>query len=117
MIPAPLLFHCAKTVSEPHPVALLFERKQIPRIVVTIRNSRKPIDRLEPISLPWAQGVVCSNHTAPTNLFNRLDPNNTRVMALCTHECTRWGSSAGSPTFRYDDHTPIRNYFSGAFRL
>jgi hypothetical protein len=36
----PLLFHCAKTVSEPdpfHPMDLLVERKQIPRIVVTIR--------------------------------------------------------------------------------
>ncbi len=46
---------------------LLFERKQIPRIVVTIRNSRNSIDRLEPISLPWAQGVGRSNRPAPTN--------------------------------------------------
>jgi hypothetical protein len=55
----PLIFRCAKTVSEPdpfHPMNLLFERKQISRIVVTIKNSRKPIDRLEPISFPWAQG-------------------------------------------------------------
>ena len=40
----PLLFHCAKTVSEPdpfYPMNLPFERKQIPRIVGTIRNSRK----------------------------------------------------------------------------
>ncbi len=46
---------------------LLFERKQIPRIVVNVRNSQKPIDRLEPISLPWAQGVGRSNRPAPTN--------------------------------------------------
>lgn len=37
-------------------MTVFFERTQIPRIVVTIRNSRKPIDRLKPISLPWAQG-------------------------------------------------------------
>src|SRR5581483_10339117 len=70
MVPStPLLPHCAKTVSEPHPfhpMTLLFERKQIPRIVVTIRNSRNSIDRLEPISLPWAQGVGRSNRPAPT---------------------------------------------------
>src|SRR5581483_802623 len=72
MVPStPLLPHCAKTVSEPHPfhpMTLLFERKQIPRIVVTIRNSRNSIDRLEPISLPWAQGVGRSNRPAPTKL-------------------------------------------------
>ena len=64
-----LLFHCAKTVSERdpfHPMNLPFERKQIPRIVVTIRNSRKPTEPLEPISLPWAQGVGRSNRPAPT---------------------------------------------------
>ena len=68
-LPAPLLFHCAKTVSEPDPfdpMNLLVERKQIPRIVVTIRNSRKPTEPLEPISLPWARGVGRSNRPAPT---------------------------------------------------
>jgi len=62
-------------VSEPHPlhpVNLLFERKQIPRIVVTIRNSRKPTEPVEPISLAWAQGVGRSNRPAPTILFNHL---------------------------------------------
>jgi hypothetical protein len=67
---APLLFHCAKTVSELdpfHPMNLLLERKQIPRIVVNVRTSRKPMEPLEPISLPWAQGVGRSNRPAPTN--------------------------------------------------
>src|SRR5215469_3279294 len=45
---------------------LLIERKQISRIVVTIKNSRNSIDSLEPISLPWAQGVGRSNRPAPT---------------------------------------------------
>ena len=53
---------------------LLFERKQIPRIVVTIRNSRKPIDSLEPISLPWAQGIGRSNRPAPTKVVNSHIP-------------------------------------------
>jgi len=71
----PLLPDCAKTVSEPdphHPTTLLFERKQIPRIVVTIRNSRNSIDHPEPISLPWAQGVGRSNRPAPTNRISGL---------------------------------------------
>jgi len=37
----PLLFDCAKTVSEFHlrePLGLLFERKQIPQIVVNVRS-------------------------------------------------------------------------------
>jgi hypothetical protein len=50
---------------------LLVERKQIPRIVGTIRNSRKAIDHLEPISLPWAQGVGRSNRPAPTTRISR----------------------------------------------
>ena len=58
---ASLPFHCAKTVSELdpfHPTNLLFERKQIAQIIVTIRNSRNSIDRLEPISLPCAQRLA-----------------------------------------------------------
>jgi hypothetical protein len=38
---APLLFGCAKTVSECHllePLGFLFERKQIPQIVVNARS-------------------------------------------------------------------------------
>jgi hypothetical protein len=38
----PLLLRCAKTVSNSmsfHPMSLFFERMQIPRIVVNIRNS------------------------------------------------------------------------------
>ncbi len=65
-----LLFYCAKTVSELdlfEPLGLPFERKQIPRIVVNVRIQRKTTELLEATSLPWAQGVVCSNHTAPTN--------------------------------------------------
>ena len=54
-----LLFRCAKTVSEPdlfHPPGFLADRRQIPRIVVNVGNLRKPMEYLEPISLPWAQG-------------------------------------------------------------
>jgi len=63
---ASLPFHCAKTVSELdpfHPTNLLFERKQIAQIIVTIRNSRNSIDRLEPISLPCAQRLA--SHPRP----------------------------------------------------
>jgi hypothetical protein len=41
---SPYFFHCARTVSKPHlfdPWNFRFERKQIPRFVVNIRNSRK----------------------------------------------------------------------------
>lgn len=55
---APLLFCCAKTVSELHllePPGLLFERKQIPQIIVNVRNSRKATEPLETTRVPWAQ--------------------------------------------------------------
>ncbi len=48
---------CAKTVSERHlfeELGLLFERKQIPQIVVNIRISRNPMEPLEATKLPWA---------------------------------------------------------------
>jgi hypothetical protein len=65
----PLLFRCAKTVSELDllkSLELLFERKQIPRIIVNIRNSRKTMEPLEAAWLPWAQEVAGSNPVAPT---------------------------------------------------
>jgi hypothetical protein len=65
-----LLFGCAKTVSELHlfePLRLLFERKQIPQIVVIVRISQKTTEPLEGTQLPWAQGVGRSNRPAPTN--------------------------------------------------
>ena len=88
-------FHCAKTVPELdpfHPKTFLFERKQIPRIVVIIRNSRQPREPLEPISLPWAQGVRGSNPRAPT--ITRLFLNSLRDSIfhrsrnLCALVCT-----------------------------
>ncbi len=51
-------FGCARTVSEPHvvdPLGLLFERKQIPQIVVNVRIQRKTMEPLEATKLPWAQ--------------------------------------------------------------
>jgi hypothetical protein len=54
----PLLFICAKTVSELDLfvlLGLLFERKQIPQIVVNIRIQRKAMEPLEATRLPWAQ--------------------------------------------------------------
>jgi len=66
----PLLFKCAKTVSELHLFQLLglpFERKQIPQIVVNVRTSRQTTEPLETTRLPWAQGVGRSNRPAPTN--------------------------------------------------
>ena len=59
----PLLFRCAKTVSELDllkSLELLFERKQIPRIVVNIRNSRKTMEPLEATWLPYKQEVHSS---------------------------------------------------------
>lgn len=53
-----LRFCCAETVSGLHQfevLALLFERKQIPQIIVNIRISRKPMEPLEARRLPWAQ--------------------------------------------------------------
>ena len=55
----PLLFVCAKTVSEGHlfqPRSLLIERKQIPQIVVIAGTLRKPMAPLEITRLPWAHG-------------------------------------------------------------
>ena len=69
----PLLFSCAKTVFESHlfqPKGLLFERKQIPQIVVIVRIQRKTMEPLEQTTVPWAQGVGRSNRPAPTKLNN-----------------------------------------------
>jgi hypothetical protein len=69
MLVTPLLFLCAKTVSELHlfvPLRLLLERKPIPQIVVNVRTSRKTTEPLEATSVPWAQGVGRSNRPAPT---------------------------------------------------
>jgi hypothetical protein len=55
---ARLLFRCAKTVSELllfEVLGLLFERKQIPQIVVIVRISRKTMDPLEATRLPTRQ--------------------------------------------------------------
>jgi hypothetical protein len=71
----PLLFNCARTVPEPHllhPWNLRFERKQIPRIVVNIRNCRSAMEPLEAARLPWAQGVGRSNRPTPTKRINRF---------------------------------------------
>ena len=54
----PQRFTCAKTVSELllfEVLGLLFERKQIPQIVVNVRIQRKPTEPLEATRLPWAQ--------------------------------------------------------------
>ncbi len=48
----------------------LVSEEQIPQIVVSVRNSRKTMEPLEPASLPWAQGVGRSNRPAPTNRIN-----------------------------------------------
>src|ERR1035441_392298 len=56
---APLLLSCATTVSELHAfqsLELLFERKQIPRIVVNFSSLRKTTEPLEITRVPWAQG-------------------------------------------------------------
>ena len=53
----PQRFTCAKTVSELllfEVLGLLFERKQIPQIVVNIRISRKAMEPMEAAKLPWA---------------------------------------------------------------
>ena len=65
----PLLFRCAKTVSESHlfqPKGLPFERKHIPQIVVIVRIQRYTMEPLEQTTVPWAQGVGRSNRPAPT---------------------------------------------------
>ena len=72
-----LLFNCAKTVSEPDLLkrpGLLFERKQIPQIIVNVRNSRTATEPLETTRVPWAQGVGRSNRPAPTNRMRKLEP-------------------------------------------
>jgi hypothetical protein len=71
-----LLFNCAKTVSESHlfqPPGLLFERKQIPQIVVIVRIQRKTMEPLEQTTVPWAQGVGRSNRPDPTKRFKILE--------------------------------------------
>ena len=50
-------------------LGLLFERKQIPQIVVNVRIQRKTMEPLEATRLPWAQGVGRSNRPAPTKFF------------------------------------------------
>src|SRR6516225_487664 len=69
------VYGCAKTVSELHlfeRLGLLFERKQVPQIVVNVGNSRKRMEPLEAARLPWAQGVGRSNRPAPTNKINAI---------------------------------------------
>jgi hypothetical protein len=66
---APLFFGCATTVSELHPfrsLGLLFERKQIPQIVVNVRTLRKTTEPLEATLLPYKQEVRGSSPRAPT---------------------------------------------------
>lgn len=68
-----LFFGCARTVSEPDlfkRLRLLFERKQIPRIVVNIRNSRKTMEPLEATRLPYKQEVAGSIPAPPTKNHN-----------------------------------------------
>jgi hypothetical protein len=52
---------CAETVSKLHlfeVLGLLFERKQIPQIVVIVRIQRKTMEPLEQTTVPWAQGTA-----------------------------------------------------------
>jgi hypothetical protein len=68
----PLLFACAKTVSEGHlfqPRSLLVERKQIPQIVVIVGTWRKPMAPLEITRLPWAQGGRAFKSPRPDQCF------------------------------------------------
>jgi hypothetical protein len=81
----PLPFCCAKTVSEPDllkPPELRFERKQIPRIVVNIRNNRKAMEPLEATKLPWAQ-LRASREYRWTSLATRqfAGPADTKILA------------------------------------
>jgi hypothetical protein len=85
MVVTPLLFRCAKTVSELHlfaPLRLLLERKPIPQIVVNVRTSRKTTEPLEATSVPWAQGVGRSNRPAPTNRINQIRPPKVRSQSF-----------------------------------
>jgi len=55
-----LLSGCAKTVSELHLFQLprlLFERKQIPQIVVNTRTLQETMEPLEATALPWAHVI------------------------------------------------------------
>ncbi len=45
---------------------MLFERKQIPQIVVIVRNSRKTMESLEPMTVLHTQEVTGSSPVAPT---------------------------------------------------
>jgi hypothetical protein len=56
------------------PPGFLIERKQIPQIVEIVRNSREPMELLEPARPPWAQGVGSSNLPAPTNRIKEIRP-------------------------------------------
>ena len=58
--------NCVRTPSILNRLGLLFERKQIPQIVVNVRNWRKTMEPLEITRVPWAQGVGRSNRPAPT---------------------------------------------------
>jgi hypothetical protein len=45
---------------------LLLSEKQIPQVVVNIKNGQYRMEPLEVIPIPWAQGVGRSNRPAPT---------------------------------------------------
>ena len=86
----PLLFRCAKTVSEPdpfHPKTLLLERKQIPRIVVTIRNSRKKHRPPGTDCAPLGAGVGRSNRPAQTNRISSLGSSGRMEKGPCDVVC------------------------------
>ena len=106
----PLLFACAKTVSEGHlfqPRSLLVERKQIPQIVVIVGTWRKPMAPLEITRLPWAQGVGRSNRPArpifPTRCghFHQVAERQCSQVCSCVDPqnstaCGQIGNQAGS---------------------
>jgi hypothetical protein len=53
-------------------LGLLLSEKQIPQVVVNIKNGPYPMEYLEAIPIPWAQGVGRSNRPAPTKIKSLL---------------------------------------------
>jgi hypothetical protein len=82
---APLLFRCAKTVYELHlfePLGFLVELKQIPQIVVIVRNSRETKEYLKATRAPYKQEVRSSSLRPPS------------IPAASQGQCPSYGASA-----------------------
>lgn len=89
-------FGCVTTVTEPNllrPLGLLLSERQVPQIVVMVRNHRETMESLEPVIVLHTQEVTASSPVAPTiksigfyavDCSQRIDSQLSDVVAFAT---------------------------------